>query len=80
MEKSGKYSYFINFAHYRESICRTPLLRIRAFLRLAVMQKKLGNYFENLVTSSYIRYEVLILLYNDVLQPLSSECGKEIQI
>ncbi|VDK79286.1 unnamed protein product [Litomosoides sigmodontis] len=36
----------------------TPLLRIRAFLRLAVMQKKLGNYFENLVTSSYIRYEL----------------------
>lgn len=33
----------------------TPLLRIRAFLRLAVMQKKLGVYFENLVTSSYIR-------------------------
>ncbi|KAM3727120.1 RUN and FYVE domain-containing protein [Dirofilaria immitis] len=33
----------------------TPLLRIRAFLRLAVMQKKLGNYFENLITSSHIR-------------------------
>ncbi|VDM12811.1 unnamed protein product [Wuchereria bancrofti] len=33
----------------------TPLLRIRAFLRLAVMQKKLGIYFENLITSSYIR-------------------------
>ncbi|CAG9536961.1 unnamed protein product [Cercopithifilaria johnstoni] len=33
-----------------------PLLRIRAFLRLAVMQKKLGNYFENLITSCYIRF------------------------
>ncbi|KAL3981410.1 FYVE zinc finger family protein [Acanthocheilonema viteae] len=32
----------------------TPLLRIRAFLRLAVMQKKLGIYFENLITSNYI--------------------------
>nr|CRZ24625.1 Bm10133 [Brugia malayi] len=45
----------------------TPLLRIRAFLRLAVMQKKLGVYFENLVTSNVFRdfYEPWALIRHD---------------
>ncbi|EJD75184.1 hypothetical protein LOAG_17625 [Loa loa] len=50
----------------------TPLLRIRAFMRLAVMQKKLGNYFENLITSSYIRCENL----NEFISLLSKQIAK----
>uniref|UniRef100_A0A1I8EL67 FYVE zinc finger family protein n=1 Tax=Wuchereria bancrofti TaxID=6293 RepID=A0A1I8EL67_WUCBA len=52
----GKHLSIFNTQYrYRQSVCRTPLLRIRAFLRLAVMQKKLGIYFENLITSTYPR-------------------------
>ncbi|OZC10784.1 FYVE zinc finger [Onchocerca flexuosa] len=47
----------------------TPLLRIRAFLRLAVMQKKLGNYFENLVTSSHIRLRMNVYVFRDFYEP-----------
>ncbi|VDM97598.1 unnamed protein product [Thelazia callipaeda] len=46
----------------------TPLIRIRAFMRLAVMQKKLGSYFEVLTSSRYISF-VLQHIFREFYEP-----------